>query len=415
MEIRRDTFWNISMEAQIVFYVLAGLAIIVFLYGFYRRFKLWNKGKREKISWGNIKTNFTYFEKLAVRQTKLQRDRLAGSMHRLLAYGFVALFIGTVLVFVDHDFKIPILQGGFYLIYELVLDVFGIAFLIGLAAFLFIRGGKFRDRMLKSKADQAFLVLLFLIGVGGYVIEGIRLAETQVAHAKWSPVGYFLSGLFEGTALFSHDMYFVWWMTHALLAFAFIAMIPYTKLFHMVTAPLNIFISPVKRTGEFNADVPEKNKGAERVAVQKVYDFTNLQLLSTDACTECGRCDHVCPANLSGKDLAPRNIVMKIRGNMKENKLISSFISAEELKECTSCGACVEACPVSINHIDLILAMRRGAIPEELLNPHAEEALVNLENDQNIWGSPWSDREDWTKGLDIPVLESSPTTTREAK
>ncbi len=105
---------------------------------------------------------------------------------------------------------------------------------------------------------------------------------------------------------------------------------------------------------------------------------------------------------------------MKIRDNMSENRAISSFISSEELKQCTNCSACVEACPVSINHVDLILAMRRGALTEKLLNPHAEEALVHLEQDQNIWGSPWSEREDWMKGLNIPVLRNEEDTSREA-
>lgn len=414
MEIRRDTFWNISLNMQILFYVLAGAACIIFLYGFYRRYRVWNRGRKEKIQWKDIKDNLGFFSKLAIRQTKLKKDKLAGTMHKMIAYGFTALFIGTVLVFIDQDFKIPILQGKFYLVYELVLDIFGLAFLAGLMAFLFIRGGKFRKRMLQGKMDYLFLILFILIGIGGYITEGIRLAETDLDYAKWSPVGYALSRLFAGTQLFNADTYLFWWLTHAVFAFMLIAIIPFTKLLHVLTAPLNILISPVKRPGDFDAVVLLKDEHRDRIAVGNVYDFTNKQLMSTDACTECGRCDNVCPANLSGKDLAPRNIVMKIRDNMHENKPISSFISADELKQCTNCGACVEACPVSINHIDLILAMRRGAIPEELLNPHAEEALVNLDHDQNIWGSAWSEREAWAKGMNVPVLRDLENTSREA-
>ncbi|MBD8006209.1 (Fe-S)-binding protein [Bacillus norwichensis] len=414
MEIRRDTFWNISSDIQICFYILAGVASVIFLYGFYRRYRLWNRGRKEKIEWKNIKENFGCFSQLVIRQTKLKKDRAAGAMHKMIAYGFTALFIGTVLVFVDEDFRIPILQGKFYLVYELVLDVFGLLFIVGLIAFLFIRGGKFRKRMLQSKMDYLFLILFLLIGIGGYITEGIRLSETNIPYAHWSPVGYGLSLLFSGSRLFNGDTYLFWWLTHGLLAFVLIAMIPFTKLLHVFTAPLNILISPVKRSGDFDAVVLMKNDQKDRIAVEHMYDFTNLQLLSTDACTECGRCDHVCPAKLSGKDLAPRNIIMKIRDNMSENRAISSFISSEELKQCTNCSACVEACPVSINHVDLILAMRRGALTEKLLNPHAEEALVHLEQDQNIWGSPWSEREDWMKGLNIPVLRNEEDTSREA-
>ena len=414
MEIRRDTFWNISSDMQLWFYILAGVACLVFLYGFYRRFKLWNKGRREKVQWKNIKDNLDHFLKLAIRQTKLQKDKLAGLMHKMIAYGFAALFIGTVLVFIDEDFNIPILQGTFYLVYEFVLDIFGLVFLVGLIAFLFIRGGKFRKRMLRGKMDYLFLILFILIGIGGYVTEGIRLAESNLDYAQWSPVGYGLSRLFVKSKLFNIDTYWFWWLSHALLAFILIAIIPFTKLLHILTAPLNILISPVKRTGDFDAMVLLKGDHRDRIAVSNMYDFTNMQLMSTDACTECGRCDNVCPARLSGKDLAPRNIVMKIRDNMYENKAISSFISAEELKQCTNCAACVEACPVSINHIDLILAMRRGALPEELLNPHAEETLVNLDFDQNIWGSAWSEREAWAEGMNVQVLKNSKNTSKEA-
>ncbi|GIN91173.1 4Fe-4S dicluster domain-containing protein [Siminovitchia terrae] len=414
MEIRRDTFWNISSDMQIWFYILAGVASVIFFYGFYRRYRLWNRGRKEKIQWKNIKENFGYFSHLVIRQTKLKKDKVAGAMHKMIAYGFTALFIGTVLVFIDEDFRIPILQGKFYLIYELVLDIFGLVFMVGIVALLFIRGGKFRKRMLQSKMDYLFLILFILIGIGGYIAEGIRLSETNIHYAHWSPVGYVLSHLFSGSRLFNGDTYLFWWLSHSLFAFVLIAIIPFTKLLHVITAPLNILISPVKRTGDFDAVVLMKDDQKDRIDVRHIYDFTNLQLLSIDACTECGRCDHVCPAKLSGKDLAPRNIIMKIRDNMLENKVISSFISTEELKQCTNCSACVEACPVSINHVDLILAMRRGALPEELLNPHAEEALVHLEHDENIWGSPWSEREDWTKGLNIPVLRNAEKTSREA-
>ncbi|WP_257350951.1 4Fe-4S dicluster domain-containing protein [Pseudalkalibacillus decolorationis] len=414
MEIRRDTFWNITFTMQLLLYVLAGIAILIFCYGFYRRYRLWNKGRKEKISWDTVKNNFAYFIRIAIRQTKLQRDKLTGTMHKMMAYGFVVLFIGTVLVFIDHDFGIPILQGVFYLIYELVLDVFGMVFIIGLLAFLYIRGKRQRTRMLQKRTDYALLILFLLIAAGGYVIEGIRISETNITYGHWSPVGYLLSKGFEGSLLFNRDTYLVWWMSHAILVFAFIAIMPYTKLFHIFTAPVNILISPVKRTGDFEAEVNGAISVGESKSVSKLYDFTNLQLLSTDACTECGRCDNLCPAHLSGKELAPRNIIMKIRDNMEENKVIASFISSEELKACTTCGACVEACPVSINHIDLILAMRRGALPEELLNPNAEEALIHTENDHNIWGSPWSSRENWTNGLDIPVLQPRQSKKKEA-
>lgn len=409
--VQRDTFWMISSNYKLMMYIFAGIAIIVFLYGFYRRFRLWRKGVREKVSWNDVKTNLSYFYQTAIVQRKVKKDKLFGFMHRFTSYGFVILFIGTVLVAVDYDFNIPLLRGNFYLIYELVLDVFGVLFLIGLALAMVIRARKIRPRLRDGMVDQAFLLLLLLIGIGGYIIEGIRISEMQISHAVWSPVGYGLSVLFQGHSIFSGGSYPIWWLSHAILTFILVAIIPYTKLFHFLTAPLNILFHPVKRTGDIEAPYnleemteEERYDSLKIQGVNKISDFTGWQLLSTDACTECGRCDSQCPANNSGKPLAPRNIVTKIRDNMHQDEEVLSFISAEELQSCTTCGACVEACPVSINHIDLILSMRRGLIQNQVIEQEAENMLVRLEEQNNIFGKPWSDREDWSKGLNVPVL-----------
>jgi heterodisulfide reductase subunit C/nitrate reductase gamma subunit len=405
-EIRRDTFWMISTELRILLYVLAAVTIFVFLFGFYRRFRLWRKGIREKVNWNEVKTNLVYFWNLGVRQTKVRKDRLYGYVHRFISYGFVILFIGTVLVVVDYDFHIPILRGSFYLIYEVVLDVFGLLFIIGLVAVLAIRAGKKRKRLKLGTMDSAFILLFLIIGVGGYILEAIRLSVTQIEHAVWSPVGYMLALMMKGSPLFGAQSYSIWWTTHAIFAFVLIAIIPYTKLFHFFTAPLLMIFQPVKRTGKIRFPYAAEEMTTEldrSIGVQNVYDFTSWQLLSTDACTECGRCDSQCPAHISGKPLKPRSIVTKIRDHMHQNTDILSFIQPEELNSCTTCGACVEACPVSINQIDLILSMRRGLILNKEIETEAENVLMNIEEQYNAWGKPWSQRADWSLGMNIPL------------
>jgi heterodisulfide reductase subunit C/nitrate reductase gamma subunit len=417
--VQRDTFWMISIDFKIAMYALATIAIGVFVYGFYRRFRLWRKGVREKVSWNDVKTNLHFFYKTAIEQKKIKRDRLYGFMHRFTSYGFVILFIGTVLVVIDYDFKIPLLQGNFYLFYELILDVFGVLFLIGLVLAMVVRARKVRPRLRNGMADQAFLLLLLLIGIGGYIIEGIRLSETQISHAAWSPIGYGLALLFQGNSFFAAESYPIWWLSHCILAFILIAIIPYTKLFHFLTAPINILFQPVKRTGKvgtpYNLEEMTEEQRYESMKIQgvnKITDFTGWQLLSTDACTECGRCDSQCPAHNSGKPLAPRSIVTKIRDHMHEDQEVLSFINPEELQSCTTCGACVEACPVSINHIDLILSMRRGLVQNLVIEQEAENTLVKMEEQYNVYGKPWSDRADWSKGLNVKVLESNEDKTK---
>ncbi|MEW9673953.1 4Fe-4S dicluster domain-containing protein [Ammoniphilus sp. 3BR4] len=418
--VQRETFWMISSDYRILLYILAAITMGIFFYGFYRRVRLWKKGVKEKIIWNDVKTNFKYFMEMAVEQKKVKRDRLYGFMHRFTSYGFVILFIGTCLVVVDYDFGIPILRGNFYRIYELVLDIFGVLFLVGLGMAMVVRAKKQRPRLRHRMADQAFLWLLFLIGIGGYLLEGIRLAETQVSHGVWSPIGYGLSLLFRGNPLFGAEAYPLWWLSHAILAFALIAIIPYTKLLHFITAPINILFQPVKRTGKialpYNLmDMTEEQRfdSMNIQGVNKITDFTNWQLLSTDACTECGRCDNQCPAHNSGKPLSPRSIVTKVRDHMHQDQEIVSFIAPEELQSCTTCGACVEACPVSINHIDLILSMRRGLIQNLVIEQEAENTLLKLEEQQNVFGKPWSERANWSRGLNIPVLDADEKNKKE--
>jgi Fe-S oxidoreductase len=174
-----------------------------------------------------------------------------------------------------------------------------------------------------------------------------------------------------------------------------------------------MLFQPVKRTGKvslpyhLHRQSPDESFNLTKArGVHKISDFINWQLLSTDACTECGRCDSQCPAHLSGKPLSPRSIVTKIRDHMQPNCAIGSFIQPAELQSCTTCGACVEACPVSINHIDLILSMRRGLIHNMVMETEAESTLLKLEEQYNIWGKPWSERTDWSKDLQIPRLDT---------
>lgn len=406
MGVERETFWNITAASQVWLYVFFAISALIFFYGFYRRFKLWQMGVREKIKLMDMKQNAAYFINLVVKQSKVQREKWMGSLHRLISYGFSVLFIGTVLVFIDYDMGIFLLHGNFYLIYEFVLDVFGLLFIIGLLFILFTRKTGKLARLKKKPADQAFLWLLVFIGIGGFILEGIRISATGTSYGHWSPIGYLVALAVHNSFLLNAQTYLFWWMSHALLVFVLIALIPYTKLFHIFTAPIHILINPTKRTGTFSSAYENlKSLSITKIKeVNQIKDFSNLQLLSTDACTECGRCDSLCPAHLTGKPLSPRNIILKVRDNMGKKDKVADFVSSEELNACTTCGACVEVCPVSINHIDMILSMRRGMLASMEGTEQAQDVLMNLENDRNIWGKPWSERADWAKGLNVPVL-----------
>jgi ferredoxin len=202
------------------------------------------------------------------------------------------------------------------------------------------------------------------------------------------------------------------WVLHMLLSLTFVALIPYTKMMHLFLAPITVILTEPLTEMEVNPPFHLGLQSVDEIAAanhglqgKTPRDFTFLQLLSLDACTECGRCDEVCPAALSGMPLAPRNIVIKLRGQMhKPDQPLTGF-AEEELLSCTTCGACSERCPVSIRHVPLILTLRQGMIAENNLEPELARTLANLQAYRNPWGYPAKARSNWAKGLKIAEAE----------
>ncbi|MCK9905288.1 (Fe-S)-binding protein, partial [Frankia sp. Cpl3] len=276
--------------------------------------------------------------------------------------------------------------------------------------------GKRIARLVTNPADYAMLILLFVIGISGFLIEAVRLAVTTPEHGGWSFVGYSLALLLQtigvGASPSSETLYLLLWVGHMLLALGLIGLIPFTKLIHVLLAPINIILTePLTETEvkpAFNLaiqSIDEIAVGSFGLGGRKPSDFTFSQLLSLDACTECGRCDDVCPAALSGKPLAPRSIVMKLRDQMhKPDQPLNGF-SQEELLSCTTCGACMESCPVAIRHVPMIISLRQGLIAENIVEPEMARTLANLSAYHNPWGNPGNTRTDWLKGLQVAVAE----------
>ncbi|MFM1651740.1 4Fe-4S dicluster domain-containing protein [Brevibacillus sp. B_LB10_24] len=416
MDVFRHTFWAIPPGLQIVLYAASAVSLILFGYGFYRRYRMWKKGRPSPLSLAQVKSVLLSRLAVIISQRRIREEERSGRMHMLLSAGMVVLFIGTVLVFFDYDFQLHFLRGWFYLLYEAVLDLFGVLFLIGVGLAVVDRlPGRRIARLLSKPADYAMLGLLFAIGISGFVLEALRLAITLPAHGGWSFVGYALGQglLLMGVNESSIPVYLAAWVIHMLLSLAFIALIPYTKLIHIFLAPINILLTePLTETDitpAFNLSrqsLEEAAAAGRGLGGSRPRDFTFAQLLSVDACTECGRCDEVCPAAQSGKPLAPRSIVLKLRDQMHRPDEPLAGFSQEELLSCTTCGACMERCPVSIRHVPMIVSLRQGLIGENLLEPQMAETLANLQTYHNPWGHPGHTRTEWTKGLQVKVAEN---------
>jgi len=262
--------------------------------------------------------------------------------------------------------------------------------------------------------------MLIWIGISGFFIEALRLIIQPVAWADFSPVGDALSGVIgsiPGLVSNAPTLYQAFWWAHMFSVMFLIAAVPYTKLIHVFTSGTNVALAPVKSMGKlatpFNlqsmvesgsTEVPPNIRGAQ--------DFAPLQKLALDACTNCGRCQEVCPAHASGRDLSPRLV---IRDLAKQNAthpsgdaLALGTVRESELWACTMCNACVSVCPVFIDQVDYITEFRRTLVAESKLDGRKKIFLENVGRSGNPFGLPQHDRMDWLLKLGVPTIAENP-------
>ncbi len=358
----------------------------------------------------------------------LLRDRQAGLMHSMVYVGFIVLFIGTLTLEVDHllpaDFKF--LTGNVYLGYSAVLDLAALVYLGGLL-WAFVRRYLQRPWRIKSKTkpeDGWILATLTLIGVTGVLTEAARIQLVgQPDFEVWSFIGYPLSNLIPAaTASGWHQGL---WVIHALSFATFLIVLPTTKLRHMVTSPANMFLSPKDRHKGAMKQMPNllEAEDIDVIGASTISEFSWKQLFDTDACTVCGRCTSVCPANITGKPLDPREMVLKTGEVMAlsgdpvisppvglapgisiSGDSVFQRVQPEEVWACTTCRACDEICPVNIEILDKILDMRRYlTLMESNFPSELGKAYMAMENQGNPWGMGQHSRADWTSKLDFEV------------
>lgn len=410
----RDTFWNVPGWAEVGLYAGAVVAIAIFAWGLWQRIALWRAGQPEQ-RFDHLPQRVKLVAKHALGQVRTLSQAYPGVMHAIMFWGFLALFMGTVLATIDFDITLPLfdyklLKGPFYLFYETVLDLFGLFFVIGLGMAVWRRFVVRPHRVDPTARFARVLALLFLINVTGFVIEACRLAVVQPWWGPWSPVGWALgqamlaAGMSEGALRATH---FGLWLFHAVIALGFIAVVPYSYFVHLITTPLNIFFSKLTPRGEMRKI--ENIEEAESLGVSKLEEFSWKRRLDFDACVECGRCQAACPAYMAGSALSPKRIIVKLKRHMHgelPGPIHGSLIAADELWSCTTCMACVQECPAFIDIVDTILDLRRYlALSEGALPSTAPQSLQNIQRAGNPWGLPAAERLAWAEGLDVPLLE----------
>ena len=435
--IGRVVFGNIPALIVALFYVTIATFLAVMFYLFAQRALSWERGMWATRS-GLWKQRTVALRDAVLMRTVLE-DRQAGLMHSMIYWGFIVLMIGTITLELDHllPASMKFLYGRFYEGYSAVLDFAAIVFLVGIVWAVVRRYGQ-KPWRLRSKTrpeDAWILIVLAFIGLSGLLTEAARISLAgRPSFEEWSFVGYPLSYLFPAaTASGWHQTL---WIAHAVAFVVFLVMLPTTKLRHAVTSPTNLALAPRTRPKGAMREVENlmEAEDIETIGASRVGEFTWKQLFDTDACTVCGRCTEVCPANQTGKALDPREIVLKLGQVAAQTAanpvsppvsvdtdltvsadLVFERITAEELWACTTCRACDEACPAGLEIVDKILDMRRYlALMEAEFPSDLGKAYLSLENSSNIYGMDQTTRGDWVKELDFDVkLLGEPGVTAE--
>ncbi|HEY4606954.1 MAG TPA: heterodisulfide reductase-related iron-sulfur binding cluster [Acidimicrobiia bacterium] len=426
VEVGRVVFGNIPDAVQVVFYLTVAGFIWLAFHLFARRAQGWSLGRSEPRTgkWGERVRGLD----AGLRMKTLMRDPRSGLIHASMYYGFLILFLGTVTLEIDHLLpgNLKFLEGTVYLVYSAVLDLASLAYLGGITLFAVNRYLLRQPRVrTKTKPEDALILgLLFMIGVTGLLTEAARISLAgRPDFEVWSFVGYPISALI-GSSI-AADFHQWSWMAHVASFAAFLVVLPVTKLRHMFTSPANMFLSARTRPKGAMREMPNllEIEDIETLGASLVTDLTWKQIFDTDSCTVCGRCTSVCPANITGKPLDPREMVLKTGEVAASVAGISPPISSlavldgsgglfdrvrpEEVFACVACRACDEICPVDIEILDRILDMRRYLTMMESEFPtELGKAFVAMENQSNPWGMSQESRGDWTRELDfeVPVL-----------
>ena len=416
MQETRELFWNVGYGVVPVMYLLSLAALAVMVQGFRKLFTVWMRG-RPLDRFDLFGMRFSRFLSETLSQRRVLRVRDGGLFHAGLFWGFTALFAGTILVMLQADLLTPLfhfnmLSGLFYRLFSLVLDLAGIIAIITLGG-LFVRRFVIRPKGLETTREDLLVhALLFAILMTGFLIEGSRMAVTEVRDnpglALWSPGGFLAARLlaFMGDDAL-HGLHRGLWWFHLMLGLGFIAVIPRTKLRHLFTTSSNSFLAPLDDQGQIET-IDLEDESREQFGAASLADLTWKDLFDADACTACKRCQDRCPAWVTGKPLSPMKVVRQIGRTAVESPsaTLADAVTREAIWACTTCGACQEICPADIEHVVKIVEMRRSLtlMDGEFAGAEVRRASESIEVGGNPFGMAPASRGAWAEGLPVSIM-----------
>lgn len=429
------------MISQILFIAITIAAIVFFsinLKKVIRNIKLGRAADRTD----QPAKRWTTMLRVAFGQSKMVVRPVPAALHFIVYAGFVIINIEVLEIMIDGIFGTHRIFGGLGSVYNFLIGAFEILALgvwVSCAIFLIRRNilklKRFMARELTGwpKSDANYILFTEILLMTAFLFMNAADSKLQllgVHHyisAGSFPVSQFLQGLLPNTESGLIAIERSCWWFHIIGILAFLNYLPYSKHFHILFAFPNTYFSNLEPKGEFTnmQSVTNEVKAmldpsftppeaeASRFGAKDVNDLTWINLMNAYTCTECGRCTSVCPANITGKLLSPRKIMMDTRDRMEEvgksldkngagfddgKSLIDDYITREEIWACTSCNACVQACPINIDPLAIITDLRRYAVMEESQAPSSISTMLgNIENNGAPWKYSPADRLNWAK------------------
>ena len=383
--------------------------------------------------------------RIALGQSKMVTKPISGALHVIVYLGFIIINIEVLEILIDgvsgsHRFFSKYFSTSIYNFLIASFEIFALLVLISVIIFWSRRNLLKIKRFLSSEmkgwpkfdADnilyfEVVLMLLFLSMNATDLILQERNYEGYYSAGSF-PVSSFMIPIFDSFS--TSTIYLlerVFWWSHIIGIFFFLNYLYYSKHLHILLAFPNTYYANLEEKGKFDVlesvknevllmFYPEKasqnNESVDKFGASDVLDLNWVQLMNAYSCTECGRCTSECPANLTGKKLSPRKIMMDTRDRLEKvsenitnnngefiddgDRLLDNYISKEELWACTSCNACVEACPINIDPLSIIMDMRQYLIMEESsAHPDLNNMMNNIENNGAPWPYNQQDRELW--------------------
>ena len=380
--------------------------------------------------------------KVAFGQTKMAKRPIPFMLHLVVYLGFVIINIEVLEIMIDGLFgthRIFSAAGGLYNFLIGAFELLAAGVWLACAVFLVrrnivkIKRFSGEEMTVWPKSDANYILITEILLMSAFLIMNAadaKLQALQFGHyinAGSFPVSGTLQNLLPDTSSSLFLIERVCWWFHIVGIIAFLNYLPYSKHFHILFAFPNTWYSNLEPKGEFTnmASVTNEVKAmldpsftpdaapAGRFGAKDVTDLSRINLMNAYTCTECGRCTSVCPANITGKRLSPRKIMMDTRDRLDEvdknldkhgpdyddgKKLLDDYISREEIWACTTCNACTEACPVNIDPLAIIVELRRYAVMEESQAPASiNNMFSNTENNGAPWKYAPADRFNWSE------------------